>query len=391
MYDQLENSEIGCGDRSHMFGLNTVGDSTMKKKKYGMTVVCMTIGIMMIAVSCDGKKKESTDTEVQTAVVVETQAMNATEAVKETESALPAGEMYSYLTGEPVSEIIGKQRPYAIMINNIETSLPQSGVSQAEMIYEAQVESGITRLMAVFQDVDNIEKIGSIRSARHYYIDFANDNDAIYVHYGQSKYALSRIEDDNIMTIYGLSGYESKVFYRSSDRKAPHNVYTTGKMLAEGLEVTGLTRDYPEGYTPRLQFNHVDTELKDGINAQKVNIPFDSEPYFTYNTEDGLYYRYQYGEAHIDRENDQQLTFKNIIVQYVNEKSISNQDHQDMTLNGSGKGLYITDGKAEEITWKRNDNADKTKYYNASGNEISLNPGKTFFEAVSDSKTVTLE
>ena len=89
-------------------------------------------------------------------------------------------------------------------------------------------------------------------------------------------------------------------------------------MLAAGLEVTGLTRDYPAGYTPRLQFNHVDTELKDGINAQKVNIPFDSEPYFTYNTEDGLYYRYQYGEAHIDRENDQQLTFKNIIVQYVN-------------------------------------------------------------------------
>ena len=167
-----------------MFGLNTVGDSTMKKKKYGMTVVCMTIGIMMIAVSCDGKKKESTDTEVQTAVVVETQAMNATEAVKETESALPAGEMYSYLTGEPVSEIIGKQRPYAIMINNIETSLPQSGVSQAEMIYEAQVESGITRLMAVFQDVDNIEKIGSIRSARHYYMPFMYimDNQSMRFH-----------------------------------------------------------------------------------------------------------------------------------------------------------------------------------------------------------------
>ncbi len=163
------------------------------------------------------------------------------------------------------------------------------------------------------------------------------------------------------------------------------------KCWQQGLEVTGLTRDYPEGYTPRLQFNHVDTELKDGINAQKVNIPFDSKPYFTYNTEDGLYYRYQYGEAHIDRENDEQLAFKNIIVQYVAQKSISKQDYQDMTLNGSGKGLYITDGKAEEITWKRNDNADKTKYYDASGNEISLNPGKTFFEVVSDSKTVTLE
>ena len=83
--------------------------------------------------------------------------MNATEAVKETESALPAGEMYSYLTGEPVSETIGKQRPYAIMINNIDVSLPQSGVSQAEMIYEAQVESGITRLMAVFLNVIHIQ------------------------------------------------------------------------------------------------------------------------------------------------------------------------------------------------------------------------------------------
>lgn len=361
----------------------------MKKMKYGMTVVCMAVGMMLAVTACGGKKTESTETEAQTAVMIETQT--ETESETETEETLAAGEMYSYLTGEPVSESVGLKRPYAIMINNIQAGLPQSGISQAEMIYEAQVEGGITRLMAVFQDVDNVEKIGSIRSARHYYIDFANDNDAIYVHYGQSKYALSRIEDENITTIHGLSGYESKVFYRSTDRKAPHNVYTTGEMLAAGLEVTGLSRDYPEGYTPRLQFNHTDTELKDGTNAQKVNIPFDSQPYFTYNTEDGLYYRYQYGEAHIDRENDKQLAFKNIIVQYVAEKSISSQDHQDLTLNGSGKGLYITDGKAEEITWKRSDDADKTRYYDASDNEISLNPGKTFFEVVSDSKAVALE
>ncbi len=363
----------------------------MKKMKYGMTAVCLAVGMMLAVTACGGKKTESTETETQTAVTVETQTESETETEAETEAALPAGEMYSYLTGEPVSETIGKQRPYAIMINNIDVSLPQSGVSQAEMIYEAQVEGGITRLLALFQDVDNVEKIGSVRSARHNYIDFANDNDAIYVHYGQSRFAQERIDNENITTIHGISGYEPKVFYRSTDRVAPHNVYTTGKMLAAGLEVTGLTRDYPEGYTPRLQFNHVDTELKDGINAQKVNIPFDSKPYFTYNTEDGLYYRYQFGEAHIDRENNEQLAFKNIIVQYVAQKSISEEDYQDMTLNGSGKGLYITDGKAEEITWKRNDNADKTKYYDASGNEISLNPGKTFFEVVSDSKTVTLE
>ena len=107
----------------------------MKKMKYGMTAVCLAVGMMLAVTACGGKKTESTETETQTAVTVETQTESETETEAETEAALPAGEMYSYLTGEPVSETIGKQRPYAIMINNIETSLPQSGVSQAEMIY----------------------------------------------------------------------------------------------------------------------------------------------------------------------------------------------------------------------------------------------------------------
>jgi hypothetical protein len=134
-----------------------------------------------------------------------------------------------------------------------------------------------------------------------------------------------------------------------------------------------------------------DTELKDGTNALKVNIPFDSNPYFTYNADDGLYYRYQYGEAHIDKETNSQLAFKNIIVQFVNETTISDEDHQDLTLKGTGSGYYITDGKAIEITWKRVDNDDKTKYYDSEGNQIYLNPGKTFFEVVSDIKHVTFE
>ena len=112
----------------------------MKKMKYGMTAVCLAVGMMLAVTACGGKKTESTETETQTAVTVETQTESETETEAETEAALPAGEMYSYLTGEPVSETIGKQRPYAIMINNIDVSLPQSGVSQAEMIYEAQVE-----------------------------------------------------------------------------------------------------------------------------------------------------------------------------------------------------------------------------------------------------------
>ena len=87
----------------------------------------------------------------------------------------------------------------------LQASLPQSGILYAEIVYEAQVEAGITRLMGVFQDVDEVEKIGSIRSARHYYVDFAHDNDALYVHFGQSRFAQSRFDNEGIVTISGLS------------------------------------------------------------------------------------------------------------------------------------------------------------------------------------------
>ncbi len=362
-----------------------------------LNVLAILLLSMMLVFTACGKKQtaetEATETETQleTSLVIETatETEDATEA--ETEEVLPEGMMYSYLTGEVIDEKIGKKRPYAIMINNIHEALPQSGVEEADIIYEAEVEGGITRLLALFQDVKDIKKIGSIRSARHYYIDFANENEAIYVHYGQSTYAQDRINRDGLTTIHGLSGYEGSVFYRSSDRKAPHNVYTTGDMLAKGLEITGLSRKYSKDYKSRFKFYKKDTDLKKGEDAETVKIPFDSNPKFKYNTEDGLYYRSQYGEKHIDRETDHQLAFKNIIVQYVSQTALGNKGHQELGIYGSGKGFYITNGKAIEITWERDGASDVTKYYNSKGKQIHMNQGKTFIEIVSDRKTVTFK
>ncbi len=356
-------------------------------------VFSLCAALLLPLAACGGKTEETTmttETEPETILVTETETETETET-KEAEANLGENEMYSYLTGEVVSKDVGLKRPYAIMLNNIQDALPQSGIIYAEIVYEAQVEAGITRLMGVFQDADHVEKIGSIRSARHYYVDFAHDNDALYVHFGQSRFAQDRFDNEGIVTISGLSSYSASVFYRSDDREAPHNVYTTGDMLADGADIVGLSREYPEDYTPRLTFNREDTPLKDGEEALTVNIPFDSAPYFEYDAESGLYKRYQYGEEHIDRETGLQLAFKNIIVQYVYETSISSEDHQDMELNGTGSGYYITDGKAIPITWEREDDADRTHYYDADGNAIKLNPGKTFFEIVSEDKSVSFE
>ena len=345
----------------------------------------------LILSGCGGSEPAETESE---AVVETVAAVTETETETEDETDvvygdLPEGMMHSYLNGEIITEEAGELRPFAIMINNIQDAIPQSGISEADVVYEALVEGGITRLMAVYQNPEGLKKIGSIRSARHYYIDFARDNDAIFVHFGQSKYAKARIESESIKTISGLSSYGGQVFYRSTDRVAPHNVYTTGEMLEKGVELSGNTSEHASTFKGHLIFNETDVVPEDGTDAIKVNIPFDCRPVFEYNEEDGLYYRSEFGSPHVDVENNKQVAVKNIIIQYVHEKTISDENHQDLTLTGKGVGYYITDGKAVKISWERKDDKSVTRYYDADGNQIKINIGKIFYEYVPADREVS--
>lgn len=366
----------------------------MKKRKV-TAVLSVILAVAMLA-GC-GKTEETeeaaaTSTPTPTEEVTETPTPTPEEAIEAeaVESELEEGQMYSYLTGEIVDESIGTQRPFAVMINNLQPAVPQSGTSNAEIMYECLVEGGITRLLAIIQDPSTIEKIGPIRSARHYYIDLAMDNEGIFTHFGWSIFAQARIEDNNLEHINGQVYDGNGNFFRTSDRVAPHNAYATGTGLIATAESLGYSRDYPEDYTPNLLFNTSDTPLTDGTEALKVNIPFDwNDPYFVYNEEDGLYYRWEYDAEHTDMENGEQLSFKNIIVQYATYTVISDSDHQDIALYTEGNGLYITDGKAIEITWVKTGEDDNTKYYDSDGNQLVMNQGKTMIEVVPDTSTVT--
>ncbi|MCC6094085.1 MAG: DUF3048 domain-containing protein, partial [Eubacterium sp.] len=177
------------------------------KKNYVILVLCAAIGACQMA-GCGVKKAEDSSvalvtttpapesTPTETPTVTPTATPEATPAV--TSDALPDGQMYSYLTGEPVDITAGSRRPIAIMINNLQPAVPQSGINQADLLYEIQVEGSITRLMAVFQNPDNIGKIGPVRSARPYFVYFAMDNEAVYSHYGWSQQAQDLITSQNM-------------------------------------------------------------------------------------------------------------------------------------------------------------------------------------------------
>lgn len=141
----------------------------------------------------------------------------------------------SYLTGESVPESIGRRRPVAVMMGNNISGAPQSGIGHAGVVYEAPVEGNITRLMGILEDYDELERIGSVRSCRDYYLFYANEFQAIYAHYGQAAYALPYLEQHVIDNLNGIQ-MGNLAFFRTTDRKAPHNAYTDAAHLQAGID-----------------------------------------------------------------------------------------------------------------------------------------------------------
>ena len=317
---------------------------------------------------------------------------------EETESGentnLHDGQVKSKLTGLYIDEKLAEYRPLAIMMGNTSEASPQSGIGSAGVIYEIPVEGGITRLMSIIEDYRSLERIGSVRSCRFYFVHYAMEYDALYVHFGQSKYALSVLGDSHVNNINGLEGSTNRVFYRTTDRKAPHNAFADGQKLYEYVEKKGYPVTYSEDYQGHFQFAEEDrlNELSDGESAIYVRPGYAiDDPWFEYHEEDGLYYRFQYGKEHVDNETGQQLSCKNIILQYVPISLLDDGNSLNVNTTAGGKGVFVTNGKAVPITWEKDSTFAVTHYYDESGEEIRLNPGVTWVLLIDRNKEGKVE
>lgn len=354
----------------------------MKKR---IVYISLLLSAVVFLTGC--KKKEETLSILPTE---ETEQVIPTEVGEETQEETHEGEVRSFYTGEWVDENLAWNRPVAVMTENTHVTLPQYGVGSADVIYECPVEGGITRLMAIYQNYEELEKVGNVRSCRLYYVYFAKEFGAAYFHAGESKYALDVLNSSFIDNVDGITGKGGAFYYRDSSRRAPHNLYTTGEKLSQAMERYGYETKLPEDYEPHYQFTTEDAPnlLEHGADATMVKLYYvDAKPWFVYNEKSGLYERYEFGEKQVDGLTGEQLAVKNIILQncYSSLKDSGNGTLDIDYLSG-GTGTYITNGKAIEITWKRASNTEKTHYYDADGNEIVLNPGKTWVEIVENSR-----
>lgn len=316
------------------------------------------------------------------------------------------GMVRSFLTGKMVPESIGRQRPVSVMLNNIYDALPQSGIGNASIVYEAPVEGGITRLMGIFEDYQDVERIGSVRSSREYYVYFAREFDSFYLHFGQAWYALELLWLDDTLNLSGLEdaghGEGELVYYRSDDFPAPHNVFTNYSRIQDGIDFRGYSRDYSDAYLQQnghYQFAADDAPvlLENGQDAVTVSPGYDyNDAYFLYDASTGKYTRYQFGEPQIDGTTGNALTYDNILIQFCDWRTqVDSDTYLDIDVLTGGSGKYITRGKAIDVTWSKEGgswddqlaegNFNKTRYFDTNGNEITLNQGKTWVCIVLDS------
>ena len=345
------------------------------KQKGGVKVLIAILVILIIVAGAVLAYKITQDKDNQEVVAEENNVLTATIEEKE------------------VQIFRGNDRPIAVMIDNHDDAWPQAGLQRAYMVYEIIVEGGETRLMALFKGADDVEKIGPVRSARHYFIDYAMENDAIYVHFGESPQASSDIKKYSIAEIDGISE-DGTTFWRVKDKAAPHNAVTS----MENLIQSAKNKNYRMTSSEDSVLNYVTDEvnLEDGQGAVSVTIPHSQlqTVKYEYDEKNKVYERYARGKEQVDWDTDEPITVKNIIITFCDNYTLSdaeNKGRQGIKNIGTFDGYYITNGKAIKIKCIKNARDEQTVYQDLNGKEIDVNDGNTFVHICPTDADVEIE
>lgn len=280
------------------------------------------------------------------------------------------------------------QRPFAVVIENHPAARPQSGLSQADIVYEALAEGGITRFLAIYQ-TQNVKSLGPVRSARTYFNDWAQELSAIYAHVGGNSDALYYLK----LGIPGVSNadqfYNGDFFARTPPRVPPHNTYTSTAKLMALAKQRGFSM--AKSYADYLFKDDAASQIP---TASQININFSTPSFavkWVYDSKTNTYKRYLAGSAAVDLNNNKNIYAKNVIVQRVRNWPVASDTVLAISMGtreGGEADVYL-DGHAIHGAWKLVDG--RTKYFDVEGNEIKLNRGQTWIEIVPPANSVTVK
>ena len=313
---------------------------------------------------------------------------------------------------EPVKEgkvdiidLNSNSRPYMLVINNTDVAVKvQEGLNKAYMVYEIPTEGNTSRLLALYKDIEEDLVIGTIRSARHNFIDYALESDAIFCCFGWSKYAESDLKNNIIDYMQGLYG---EPFYRNNPENLvlEHTAYTSMHRLVNYAKSRGMRTTTDKSVVLNYDVDDVDLSSTKNVKvANSVTIPYGAAPQiasFKYDENSKMYIRYENGVKCVDHNTKEDVSTKNIIAISIDYQMCDGNYYWDLKNVGTGEGYYITNGYAVPITWSKESRTAKTiyKYANGttlngkdvSGQEITVSDGRTWVEVQTTKQVLTIE
>ena len=323
----------------------------------------------------------------------------STEAPTETPTEAPAeipaepSILRNPFSGEVVEET-SELRPYAVSMNNVKAAMPQHGIGQAEIVYEMLVEGGLTRCLAIFSDVSDVAKIGSIRSARIYTTSLMQSCDAILVRCGGSEQAINTIA---ALGWDEIDGYKQDFpFYRDQARLDDgyaweHTLFTSGPDLIADATGRGLRLTHEGGINYGLNF--AEDAIPDGDTAHTISLSFSKvkSSAMYYDAESGKYLASQYKTDWIDGATGETLAFENVLILRSETWTQENGIHVDMTLVGEGTGYYANGGYLIPIRWSRSADDQPFIYTQENGRPLCVGIGASYIGIIPTGANVTWE
>lgn len=292
---------------------------------------------------------------------------------------------YAPYTGEYVTKEEAQKPAFLAIIENYKAARPQSGFTSADIVFEAMTEGGITRCLALFQK-DDCDKIGPIRSMRTYFLDIAYEYNLPFAHCGGSHDALDRIKNESRLMSMNQFSYGSYYWRDRAIKVREHSLYSS----TDKLRSLAQSKGYAHQPSSNLKFDAGYWNGSGGSAANNITIKFSSSYTASYEFRDGLYYKSMNGIPTLNKEDKRPVAVTNVVIQNVKYRSRPGELYLDADLAGSGGGYIISNGKALAVTWSRNSLESNTIFRDEAGNEVPLNPGRTWWHLLNDTAELTI-
>lgn len=339
-------------------------------KYWGILLLC----VIIVLGGC--RNKDEAETPESEEVPEEVEIVEAEEPEETEEDTVEEFPFVTPLSGEPAKEPV-LNRPVVVTINNHPKARPQSGLKEADIIYEMFAEGSVTRLLAVYQS-EYPGRVGPIRSARDYFIHVAQGFDAFYVAHGYSPDAKSMLNRGEIAHMNGMQ-YDGIYFHRSSARKAPHNSYSSGEDIIKGAEKVGADLVLEEDNVPSFLFGEDITSVPETEEASSVTVSFNRDRQFinnfSYDQVTGFYSRETAGQRTIDAETNEELELANVVFLTVPHRVIDSEGRLALDLKQGGDAWLFRDGKRQPVEWT---NEEGLLVLISEGEHVALKPGQTW-------------